>query len=202
MQPPAFTQWIRWNSSVKQTENGEINYYYALLTPLKDTLPKEPAVQMDLSNKAKMAEVSRLYDMDVKRMVYTVVHLDLRHLWFTGVKMVDEIEHFLPGIGTRHRHVLKNGKTVTKYVSSFVYDPEALTIVSETDEKTKYSIYFRVEKNGEHSTKVTIELYIPKNKINEILFNLFSKKKTQQEFLQSLEHLDKVARETIIPLEF
>ena len=202
IQPVEFAQWIRWNSSAKQTENGQINFYYALLTPLKEIIPKDPPIQMDLSDKVKMVSASRSYDLDVKRVCYTVVHIDLRHLWFTGVKAVDEVEHFLPGIGTRHRHVLKNGKTVYKHISSFVYDPEGKTIISETDEKTKQSIYFLIEKTGEHTTLVTIEMYMPKNKINEVLFNFSRKKKMEEEYSQSLEQLDKVARETIIPLEF
>jgi len=41
-----------------------------------------------------------------------------------------------------------------------------------------------------------------KNKIREVLFSLLQQKKMMNDFLNSLEQLDKVARETIIPLEF
>ena len=133
MQPADFAQWMRWNISTRQTENGEINFYYTLLTPLKEILPKTSPVKMDLSDKVKMISLTKSYNFDIKRLCYTVVHLDLRHLWFTGLKLVDEVEHFLPGVGKRHRHVLQNGKTIMKYVSSFVYDPEGETIISETD---------------------------------------------------------------------
>jgi hypothetical protein len=202
IQPVSFAHWMQWDKSAKQTDSGNINFYYALLTPLKEVLPDSSPTQIDLSDKTKMISVAKEYDFDVKRLCYTVVHLDLRHLWFAGLKAVDEIEHFLPGIGTRHRHVLKNGKTVMKYVSSFVYDPEGTTIISETDEKTNTTIYFIIGKTGEQSSKLTIELYFENNKIKEVFFNLFEKQKTQQEYLQSLEQLDKVAKETIIPLEF
>ena len=59
-----------------------------------------------------------------------------------------------------------------------------------------------MDKTGEHSSLLTIEMYIAKNKINEILFNLFEKKKIEEELSLSLEQLDKVANETIIPVEF
>jgi hypothetical protein len=202
MQPAVFAQWMCWNSSVKQTENGRINFYYALLTPLKETLPKQLPQQLDVSRKTKMVSVSRSYTFDIKRLVYTVVHLDLRHLWFTEVKAVDEIEHFLPGVGTRHRHVLKDGKKLMKYVSSFVYDPEGKTIISETDDKNQTTIFFLMEKTGEHASHLTLELYLEKNKMSEIIFRLLKKEKTEREFRQSLALLDKVAGETIIPLEF
>jgi Protein of unknown function (DUF2652) len=202
MQPLELEQWMQWCASTKLTENGEVNFHYTLLTPLKAGIPQNPPVQLDLSHKTKMVSITKSYPIEVKRICYTVVHLDLRHLWFTGVKAVDEVEHFLPGIGTRHRHILQNGKIVMKYVSSFVYDPEGTTIISETDEKTKTTIYFVIKKMGEQDTSVTLEMYIPKNKINELLFNLSQKKKTEQEFEQSLLQLDKLAKETVIPLEF
>jgi hypothetical protein len=115
---------------------------------------------------------------------------------------VDEIEHFLPGIGTRHRHVLTNGKTVMKYVSSFVYDPEGTTIISETDEKTKTTIYFIIVKTGEQRSRLSIELYFKSNRIKEVFFNFFEKHKIEKKYLQSLEQLNTVAKATVIPLEF
>ncbi|HYE55994.1 MAG TPA: DUF2652 domain-containing protein [Chitinophagaceae bacterium] len=202
MQPATFAQWMQWQQSVKQTEQGKVTFYYTLLTPLKEAIPKHPPVQIDLSQKTKMVSITRPYAFEIKRLVYTVVHLDLRHLWFVGTAAVDEVEHFLPGVGTRHRHVLTNGKTITKSISSFVYDPEGQTIISETDEKTGTTIHFLMEKTGEYTSRLTMELYIDKNILTEVMFKLAEKKKVEEEFHTSVEQLDKVARETVIPLEF
>jgi hypothetical protein len=46
-------------------------------------------------------------------------HFEFRHLWYDGIKTIDEVEHFLPGVGSRHWHVLKNGKIEMMYISSF-----------------------------------------------------------------------------------
>ena len=39
-QPAALTQWMQWNTSSKETESGEISYYYTQLGPLKNDIPQ------------------------------------------------------------------------------------------------------------------------------------------------------------------
>jgi hypothetical protein len=130
------------------------------------------------------------------------VHFEFRHLWVLGLKAIDEVEHFLPGIGSRHRHVLENGKVMMMYTSSFVYNPEGKTIFSETDEKKKSSVYFIIEKTGAHNSRLTLEFYLQRNMAKQAFFRLFEKKKMEQELLQSLQRLDKVVKEMVVPLEF
>jgi hypothetical protein len=200
-EPAELTKWMHWDSSIKQTENGEISFHYTQLGPLKNELTV-PVTQLELPNRVKMLSVSRDYAIDIKKLLYTVVHFEFRHLWYAGIKAIDEVEHFLPGIGSRHRHVLDNGKTELLFISSFIYDPEGKTIFSETNETKNKSVYFIAEKTGEHSSRLTIEIYFQRNTIKEALFNLVEKKKREQELIQSLERLDKVAKEVVVPLEF
>jgi hypothetical protein len=200
-QPAELTQWMQWHTSSKETESGEISFYYTQLGPLKNDIPK-PSISQELSKKTKMLSVSRDYDVDIKTLCYTVVHFEFRHLWHVGIKTIDEVEHLLPGIGSRHRHVLENGKTELMYISSFIYDPEGKTIFSETNEKDKSSICFVAEKTGDHTSRLTLELYFQSNILRQVLFNRWGKKKKEHEFRLSLECLDKVVKEMIVPLEF
>ena len=200
-QPAQFAQWMRWNSGTKQTERGEICFQYTQLGPLKNEIPRQPA-QTEMSKKIKMLSVSKDYAVDVKTLCYTVVHFEFRHLWYAGIKTIDEVEHFLPGIGSRHRHVLDNGKIEMMYISNFVYDPEGKTIFSETNEKEKSTFYFVAEKTGEHSSRLTLEIYFQPNIIRQAIFNRLEKKKKEEELQQSLHRLDKVLKEMIVPLEF
>jgi hypothetical protein len=149
-----------------------------------------------------MLSVSRDYDVDIKTLCYTVVHFEFRHLWHVGIQTIDEVEHLLPGIGSRHRHVLENGKTALMYISSFVYDPEGKTIFSETNEKDKRSLCFVAEKTGEHTSRLTLELYFQPHILRQVWFHQWGKKKKAQEFWLSLERLDKVVKDMIVPLEF
>jgi hypothetical protein len=159
---------------------------------------------LELSDKVKMLSVSRDYAIDIKTLCYTVVHFEFRHLWYAGIRAIEEIEHFLPigGIGSRHKHLLENGKEEMIHISSFVYNPEGKTIFSETDEKKKNSVYFIAEKTGERSSRLTIEIYFQQNILQQSMFNLLQKRKKEKKLQQSLERLDKVLKEMVVPLEF
>src|SRR5262247_1785333 len=200
-QPAELTQWMQWQESAKETESGDIRFSYTPLGPLKHDIPP-PSIPQELAQKTKMLSVARDYEVDIKTLCYTVLHLEFRHLWHVGIQTIDEVEHFLPGIGSRHRYVLENGKTALMYISSFVYDPEGKTIFSETNAKDKSSLCFVAEKTGEHTSRLTLELYFPPHLLRQVLFNRLGKKKKEHEFRLSLECLDKVVKEMIVPLEF
>ena len=200
-EPAQLAQWMHWDSSTKQTGSGDIPFLYTQLGPLKNKIPL-PSTYEETGNKVKMLSASRDYEIDVKTLCYTVVHFEFRHLWYGGIKAIDEVEHFLPGIGSSHRHLLENGKIEMMYISSFSYDPEGKTIFSETNQKNKSSIYFIAEKTGERSSKLTLEIYFQPNIIKQALFNRLEKKKKEQELRLSLQRLDKVLNEMVVPLEF
>jgi hypothetical protein len=201
-QPVDLEQWMKWNASAKQTETGNVLFHYTHLNELKKQIPPEPDPQIELSDKVKMISVSKEYDVDIKTLCFTVVHFEFRHQWKVGVKTVDEVEHFLPGVGSRHRHVLENGKEVLMYTSSFSYNPEEKIQFSETDEKRKSATYYTVEKISDHKSRLTMDFYLHKNFIQQILFNLGEKKKMELCLHQSLENLEPVVTQMILPLEF
>jgi hypothetical protein len=196
--PIDFAQWMKWDRSVKQTESGEIPFHYTQLSQLKNEIPPEPLPQLELSEKVKMVSVSKEYETNIKSLFYTAGHFEFRNRWQEGVKQVDEVDHTLPGIGTRHRCVLDSGQVIM-YTSSFSYDPENKIVYSETDEKKKLSTYFIFEKTGENRSRFTLELYLKKNIITQFLFKLAMKKKMENIFRKSLLNLDKLLKETIVP---
>src|SRR6185369_5734162 len=65
-----------------------------------------------------------------------------------GLKTIDEVSHYLPMVGTRHRCVLENGQAFI-YTTHFSYSPEKIVMV-ETDEKKRSSTYFIFEKISEN----------------------------------------------------
>lgn len=200
--PVGFAGWMQWNSSTKQTETGDIPFHYTQLSPLLNDLPPLPAPYLELAQKVKMLSVSEEYDVDIKTLCYTVVHFDLRHHWQTGVKAVDEVEHFLPGIGSSHRHLLDNGEEVIMYTSSFMYNPEEKVMFSETEKNKKRAFYYTIEKMADHQARLTIDFYLGKNWFSQALFNIKEKKKMEQMLQQSLRNLDAYVKTIVLPLEF
>ena len=61
--------------------------------------------------------------------------------------------------------------------------------------------YYTLEKINEHTTKLTIDYYMPKNSLEEFLFKLKRKKKLEIELQQSLVNLDAVVKEIKLPAQ-
>src|SRR5688500_9968294 len=62
--PKGLKEWMEWNTSEKQTEQGRIPFYFTQLTPLKKIVADDPLLKLDLSSKAKVVSVSREYPTD------------------------------------------------------------------------------------------------------------------------------------------
>lgn len=199
---PDLASWMKWNASKKETETGNVLFHYTQLGELRKQLPPEPEPQMELARKVKVFSVSKEYDVDIKTLIYTVVHFEFRHLWQVGLKAVDEVEHFLPGVGSRHRHVMNNGREVLMYTSSFFYDPEDKAVFSETEEKRKRATYYTVEKINDHKARLTLDYYLHKNTINEFVFKLTEKTALEADLRKSLDNLVPIVMNMKVPLEF
>lgn len=189
---------LEWNSSAKKTEQGEIPFLYTQLGRLKTALPAALSPQLEITDKKKMVSVSREFETDIKKMYYTTVHYEFRPDWQVGVKAIDEVEHFLPGVGTRHRRTLDNG-TVIMLSSSFSYDPEHRIVFSETDERRKNAVYFILEKISPTRTRFTLEYYIADNPVSTLLFKWRKQQQTEAQFRQSMDRLEVLLEKTEAP---
>jgi hypothetical protein len=186
--PPAgLKQWMTWNSSSKQTDAGKIPFFYTQLSELKNEIPEDPWPEPDLSKKTKMISVSKEYETDIIRLFHAAGDFNYRSSWQEGVKEVSEIAHLLPRIGMRCRYIMDNGET-TVYSSSYAYGQDKIGF-SETDEKTNNITYYTLEVAGHNKTILTIDLYIKKNTIGEIIFSIFQKKKMEASLQRSLKNL-------------
>ena len=200
--PPDLEQWMKWDASTKQTEMGSIAFHYTQLSHLRSGITPDPDPQAALSGKVKMVSVSKEYDVDIKTLCFTVVHFEFRHLWQEGIKAVVEVEHFLPGVGSRHRHKLENGPDVFMYISSFSYDPEDKILFSETDEKRKSVTAYIIERIADNKSRLTMNFYLPKNRLQEIYFKITEQKKMESRLRRSLAKLQPVVEQMVLPLEF
>ncbi|HEV8285926.1 MAG TPA: DUF2652 domain-containing protein [Chitinophagaceae bacterium] len=195
-----FKQWMTWDSSAKKTETGEIPFQYTQLTPLKDELPPSPPLHMELKEKKKMISVYREYEVPLNKLFFSAGHFELRHRWQEGVKAVDQVSHYLPRVGTKHRCVLENGQVIM-YTSSFSFGPEKI-VYAETDEKKRSSTYFIFEKINDNRTRFTIDFYLKKDPLLQIIFKLTMKKKLEHALTKSLSNLEQLVKEIELPVEF
>ena len=200
-EPAHLTEWMKWNDRVKQTETGQIAYHFTQLGELKSKIEPEPAPRLELDKKVKVISVSREYDTDVKSLFYTALHFEFRHLWQEGVKGIDQVDHLIPTIGTKHRCLLEKG-FVIMYSTTFSYDPNTKIEYSETDEKKTSAVYFTLEKINANKSRLTMDLYIRKSLVMQTMFSLMMKKKMERSFNRSLENLVGVLKEIKPTVEF
>ena len=191
-QQAGLPSWIDWNSSVRETENGAINFRYTPLSELRKQIPAEPLPSFDLTSKVKVISVSKEYDASILQVFHATGDFNFRHHWQEGVKAVEEVDHFLPRIGMRCRRVMDSGEDVI-YASSYTYSQEHIEF-SETEDVRKTTTYYTMDSLAPKRTRLIIDYYIPKNPIGEIFFRWTKKEKVEEGFVNSLHNLDAVAK--------
>ncbi len=200
-EPVPLAEWMKWMNSSRETETGTIPFHFTQLSELKARVEPEPLPNLGLSEKVKMISVSREYDTDIKHLFFTAIHFEFRHLWREEVKAIEDVNHSLPGVGTRHRCVLAKGQMIM-YTSSFSYNPDQKIEYSETDEKKECSVFYIMERTGGDHSRLTMELYLKKNWFLKTIFSLTLKNKMEGSFRRSLVRLDDLLKQIQIPVEF
>ncbi len=195
--PHDFEHWMKWDSSAKQTETGAIPFHYTQLSELKNELSPRPLPQPELSGKTKMISASQEYETDIITLFHAAGDISKRHRWQEGVRAVEEVEHLLPRVGMKYRSVMDNGQSVI-YSSSLSFHPERIEF-SETDENAKTATYYLLEKVGENKIKLSIDYYIKRNALAQILFRLNQKKMKEDFFNKSLQNLREFVKEVKLP---
>ena len=198
--PEGLKEWMHWDTSEKETETGRIPFHYAQLGQLKNEIPFEPPPSLELKKKILGLSVSKEFDKDIKTLFFTTAHFEFRNQWLEGVKKIDEVEHFIPGVGSKHRCVLEKEQSIL-ITSSLSYDPETKIVFSETSDKKTHAVYFILVPLAGQRCLFTMEFYVP-NQLMKIMFDLFMKKKLEGEIRRSMETLDKLVKGIVLPVEF
>ena len=116
-----------------------------------------------------------------------------------GIKAIDNVSHYLPMVGTKHRCVLENGQAIV-YTTHFSYTPDKIVMV-ETEEKKRGCTYFVFEKINEDRTRFTLDFYLKNNPLLKLMFGLTMKKKYEASLIRSLDNLEKFVKEVEMPVE-
>ena len=195
---------LDWNKSNKQTETGVIPFEYTQLTHLKNELPPDPPLQLEIENKTKVISLYREYDTDMLTLLHGVVDFDTRKFWNAYVKEIEDVsDNVLPRIGTKHRCILEKGHMIM-YSSSYSYEPansynpERIEY-GETDDKKTNSVHFTLNKISETRSGLRAEFFLRNNPVKVLLFKLMMKKKMEQTVRQSMERLADFVKEIKLP---
>jgi len=185
---------LDWNKSNKQTETGIIPFEYTQLTHLKNEIPPDPPLDLEIKDKTKVLSFYREYDTDMLTLLHGVVDFHTRKYWNLYVKDIDQVtNNELPRLGTSHRCLLEKGNSIM-YSSSYSYSP-ANTYTpdeieySETDDKKTNAVYFKFKKISENKTGLQADFYLRNNMVKLLLFKWLGKAKMEKTVSQSLDKL-------------
>ncbi len=198
-QPAEFAQWMKWMSSAKQTESGELPFYFTQLGNLKNEITPESLPQFELSGKEKIFSLSKEYDTDIITLFHATGDFNNRNRWQEGVIKTEEVSHYLPRVGMKCRCIMENGE-VSIYSSSYFYSDDKIEF-SETDEEKISTTYFTLEKIDDHKTKLTVDFYFEKDMSDQFRFNFTEKEKVVENFKKSLNNLESFIKEMKLPAE-
>lgn len=148
--------WMKWDASIKETDEGIIPFHYTQLGELKKGIIPDIIPPEDLSHKIKIFEVEEIYDTDMISMFHLAGDFNFRSKWQKGVISVEEEEHYLPRVGIKCRYILEDGEK-TIQCSSFSYNDELILFTENDDEGN--TARFILERIDTEKTKLRIEYY-------------------------------------------
>ena len=195
--PGGIKEWMEWQASAKETENGKIPFHFTYLSPLRNEIQVEPRQRLDLSEKTRMFSVTREFATDFITLFHATGDFAYRSQWLEGVKKVEMIDHYLPRVGMRCRAQMDNGEAFI-YSSSYFYSDDKLEF-SETNETDKTLTVYTIDILEPKKSRLTIDYYVNNGFVNTLLFNLFKKNKLRDSYTRSLENLDALAMKLVIP---
>ena len=186
-QPASMTDWMTWQADAKVTESGAIPFHYTQLDVLKTEMPLEDPPRLELAEKKLMYTVTRECDAHIFTAFHAAGDFHHRHLWREGVKLLEELNHFLPRVGMRFRCELNNKETVI-FSSSYTFHPERIEF-SETDSSLNNAYYYTLEQIEPHRVRITIAYYIRAGFFPEWQYKLFNLGKDKASMERSMDKL-------------
>jgi len=184
----ALPELLQWNKGSKTTEHGTVDFYYSMLTPLKEQISHENKEQLGIKGKREnVLSVERTFDQDIERMFAVIGDLSNRSRWLDGLKGVEGETSPINQVGTSHRCLLD--KSVEVMTTSDFYSDDYKIILEETDKKRMATFQFELSKVSDSSTHLRMNVFLKKNPVLLLVFKLFMKKKMVKSLDRSMDNL-------------
>jgi len=182
-----------WNNAVFNSESGSIRYSYTPLSSLRNSI--EPEIPADNATKGMnlVLAFQQDYPTDIITLFHAVGDFNYRHRWMDGVKMVEEVNHFLPRVGMKCKCIVDGGSYYI-YSSSYRYTDEKIWF-TETNPQSGSVYCFTLNKIDDNRTKLTIEYFIPRGIANDVMFRFGRKRKIRDSLIKSMDSLQRLAKE-------
>jgi hypothetical protein len=213
--PSGLTQWMRWDTSVKQTETGPIPFHYTQLGKLRHELRPAASPPSALEKMTKVFSVSKEYDTDIITLFHASGDFHYRSKWQEGVGSVEIMNHYLPRVGMKCKCII-DGREAIIYSSSYRYQEDHIEFTETlcTPSPTTSPLgagsmnptsltWFKLEHipttPNLRRTRLTLDYYADRNIASGLVFKLLRKTAIERQFRRSLENLVPVVSELRVP---
>jgi len=168
---------------------GEIDYDYILLSPLKELIP---AVEQKTNfHKFKRPIViNQIINAPSKFIYETIINLDMRKEWTTGLKKIINNKNEIPHIGSIHKCELESGSIELETVHSAKNDEkyEYAEIANNSFMLLQATSFFKLEENN-GGTDLILEFHYKRLPIIGNLIDLIMRNLMQKNLTSSLSNL-------------
>jgi hypothetical protein len=182
-----------WNQDIFKSESGSIGYFYTPLSSLRNSIEAETPPDNATKGMNGVLKFQQDYATDIITLFHAVGDFNYRHRWMDGVKMVEEVNHYLPRVGMKCKCILDGGNYYI-YSSSYRYTDERICF-TETNPESGSKYCFTLDKIDDHRTKLRIEYFIPAGLANDVMFRFRRKRKIRDSLLKSMDNLQQFAKE-------
>lgn len=192
---PAVKEEIKWNSSHKSTEEGDLFFHYAALGFLKNNIHVEPFEKPDLSLMKNIFRLTHDFDTDIISLLHLTADYRYRDRWMEGVKEVEIQNHILPRIGMRSILTFADGRRSVRIAKHYCFTENTIEF-SELDEASGALSLYQLGKISELRTRLTFDHYIPDNPLAVLKYKLSKRKSVMTMMERSFKHLTELVTET------
>jgi hypothetical protein len=184
----ALPELLQWQKGSKITEHGTVDFYYSMLTQLKEQITHENKEQLGITGKREnVLTLEKQFNENIQRMLSVIGDLSNRPRWMEGLKGVEGVSTPINQVGTSHRCLLD--KNVEIMTTSDFYSDDYKVRLEETDKKRMVSLQFELSKLNDSSTLLRMNLFMRKNPLLLLVFRLFMKKKMKKSLEKSMDNL-------------
>lgn len=134
--PKHFREWMNWSSSRKETENGTVDYHYAILSQLKKEITLQPLPIPPLSGFSKIICATRDFDIDLISLFHASGDFNNRKNWLDGVKEIRQLNHYLPRVGMKAEIKFKNGKSTLIQAGEYSFGEDKIAFTESSENNT------------------------------------------------------------------
>ncbi|WP_276368857.1 DUF2652 domain-containing protein [Chryseolinea sp. H1M3-3] len=192
-----FAQWMKWQSSSKQTETGDISFHYAQLGQLRNKIQPEIPSFIDLSKMSKVFSIHREYPTDIITLFHATGDFRYRHRWQDGILSIQALNHYLPRVGMKCRCVTDRGIYII-HASDYHYSEHKIQF-TESDEKQVFCTRYTLERADVKKTILTLDYYVKGSPLAQLFFRLTRKRSLENTFRKSSQNLDNLVKDLKIP---